>query len=99
MPLDAQGGFLAGTIGGIGWAGAYALAGAVAGAALMLLFTMVLPRIVNRMTPRIDEEKEIARGNRAVAEYFGRIVASAILGMSIVIAAAVLGGILAALHG
>jgi len=26
------------------------------------------------MTPNIDEEKEIARGNRAVAEYFGRVV-------------------------
>jgi hypothetical protein len=34
-----------------------------------------------------------------VAEYFGRVVSAAILGMSIVIAAAVLGGLLAALHG
>jgi len=99
MPMEAQGASLSVALGDIGWAAAYALAGAVAGAALMLLFTFVLPRIVNRMTPNIDEEKEIARGNRAVAEYFGRIVSATILGMSIVVAAAVLGGILAALHG
>jgi uncharacterized membrane protein YjfL (UPF0719 family) len=99
MPAAVQGASLSGAFGDLGWAVAYALAGAVAGAVLMLLCTMILPRIVNRMTPNIDEEKEIARGNRAVAEYFGRIVAATILGMSIVVAAAVLGGILAALHG
>jgi hypothetical protein len=99
MPVEAQGVSLVGAVGGIGWAGVYALAGAVAGAALMLMLTLVLPHIVNRMTPSIDEEKEIARGNRAVAEYFGRIVSAAILGMSVIVAAAVLGGILAALHG
>jgi hypothetical protein len=99
MPMEAQGASLSGALGSIGWAGVYALAGAMAGAALMLLFAVVLPRIVNRVTPNIDEEKEIARGNRAVAEYFGRVVSAAILGMSIVIAAAVLGGLLAALHG
>jgi hypothetical protein len=99
MPMEAQGASLSGALGGIGWAGAYALAGALAGAALMLLFSVVLPRIVNRMTPNIDEEKEIARGNRAVAEYFGRVVSAGIIGMSIIVAAAVLGGLLAALHG
>jgi hypothetical protein len=51
-----------------------------------------------RLTPNIDEEKEIARGNRAVAEYYSRIVAACILGVSMVVAAAVLGGILSALH-
>jgi hypothetical protein len=99
MSIEAQGASLYGALSGIGWAAAYALAGAVAGAALMLLFTFVLPQIVNRMTPNVDEEMEIARGNRAVAEYFGRIVSATILGMSIVVGAAVLGGILAALHG
>ena len=34
----------------------------------------------------------------AVAEYFGRLVGAAILGVSIVMAAAVLGGVMAALH-
>lgn len=99
MPMEAQSASLSGALAGIGWAGAYALAGALAGAALMLLFSMVLPRLVNRMTPNIDEEKEIARGNRAVAEYFGRVVSAGIIGMSIIVAAAVLGGLLAALNG
>jgi uncharacterized membrane protein YjfL (UPF0719 family) len=99
MPMEAQSASLSYALGGIGWAAAYALAGALAGAALMLLFSLVLPRIVNRMTPNIDEEKEIARGNRAVAEYFGRVVSAGIIGMSIIVAAAVLGGLLAALYG
>jgi hypothetical protein len=51
------------------------------------------------MTPAIDEDKEIARGNQAVAEYFGRVVAASILGMSIIVAAAVLGGLISAFHG
>jgi len=50
-----------------------------------------------RLTPNIDEEKEIARGNRAVARYFGRLTAAAIVGISIVIAAAIIGGILFAI--
>jgi hypothetical protein len=50
------------------------------------------------LTPNIDEEKEIARGNTAVAEYYGRVVGACILGLSIVIGAAVLGGLIAALH-
>jgi hypothetical protein len=33
-----------------------------------------------------------------VAEYYGRLVSAAILGMSLVVAAAVLGGVIAALH-
>ena len=99
MPIETQSVSLSGALGGIGWAGTYALAGALAGAVLMLLFSVTLPRIVNRMTPNIDEEKEIARGNQAVAEYFGRVVSAGIIGMSIIVAAAVLGGLLAALHG
>ena len=49
------------------------------------------------MTPAMDEEKEIARGNVAAAEYFGRVVAASILGMSVVAAAAILGAIIAVL--
>ena len=33
-----------------------------------------------------------------MGEYFGRIVAAAIVGMSMIVAAAILGGIIAALH-
>lgn len=83
----------------VGWAVAFAIIGAVVGIVLVLASTLVLPRLIDRMTPDLDEEKEIARGNQAVAEYFGRIVSAAILGVSIVVAAAVLAGILAGLHG
>ena len=83
----------------IGWAVIFAVVGGVVGIVLVLLAALAVPRLIDRLTPNIDEEKEIARGNRAVAEYFGRVVGAAILGVSIVVAAAVLGGILAALHG
>ena len=82
---------------GIGWAAVYAIVGAILGTLLILVCSAFLPRLINKMTPNLDEEKEIARGNQAVAEYFGRIVAAAIIGVSIVVAAAVLGGIIAAL--
>lgn len=82
----------------IGWAVVFATVGALVGIALVLVAAAVLPRLIDRLTPNIDEEKEIARGNTAVGEYFGRVVSASILGMSIVIAAAILGGIMAALH-
>ena len=56
------------------------------------------PKLIERLTPDLDEAKEIARGNQAVADYYGRVVGAAILGVSLVVAAAVLGGTLAALH-
>ena len=83
----------------VAWAIAFALVGAVVGVILVVLCSAFLPRLIDRMTPNIDEEKEIARGNQAVAEYFGRVVSASILGLSIIVAAAVLGGLLAALHG
>ena len=82
----------------IGWAVIFSFVGGVVGIALILLAVMVLPRLIDKLTPNIDEDKEIARGNQAVAEYFGRIAAASIIGVSIVIAAAILGGVLAALQ-
>jgi uncharacterized membrane protein YjfL (UPF0719 family) len=82
----------------IGWAVVFSIVGGVVGVALVLASSLVLPRLIERMTPNLDEEKEIARGNVAVAQYFGRIVAASIIGTSIVIAAAVLGGTIAALY-
>ena len=82
---------------GIGWAVLYAAIGGIIGIALVLGASFFLPHLINRLTPDIDEEKEIARGNVAVAQYFGRVVAASILGVSIVVAAAILGGIIAAL--
>ena len=83
--------------GNIAWAIVFALVGGVVGVALVLAASMVLPRFVERITPNLDEAKQLARGNVAVAEYVGRIIAATIIGMSIVVAAAVLGGIIAAL--
>jgi len=82
----------------IGWAVVFSFVGGIVGVALVMASSLVLPRLIERMTPNIDEEKEIARGNLAVAQYFGRIAAASIIGMSIVVAAAVLGGVIAALH-
>ena len=86
------------TVSNIGWSMIFSLVGGLVGMALVLLASAVVPKMVARLTPNIDEEKEIARGNAAVAEYYGRVVGGCIIGMSIVIAAAVLGGILSALH-
>ena len=86
------------TLQNIGWSVIFVFVGGLTGIALVLVASAFLPRFIERMTPKIDEEKEIARGNVAVAQYFGRIVGASILGVSIVIAAAVLGGIIAALR-
>ncbi|CEG57398.1 DUF350 domain-containing protein [Legionella fallonii] len=83
----------------IGWAISFTLIGALIGTILMISVATILPRIIDRSTPDIDEAKEILRGNEAVAEYFGRVVSATIIGISIIIAASVLGGILAGLHG
>ena len=86
------------TIQNIGWSIVFSLVGGLIGMALVLMASVVVPRLIDRLTPNIDEQKEIVRGNGAVAEYYGRLVAAAILGVSIVVAAAVLGGVMAALH-
>jgi hypothetical protein len=82
----------------IGWSILFAIIGGVVGIGLVLASSMILPKLIERMTPDLDEAKEIARGNVAVAQYFGRVVSASIIGISIVVAAAVLGGILAGLH-
>jgi hypothetical protein len=82
----------------IGWAVIFSLVGGVIGIVLILIATMLLPRLIDKFTPNIDENKEIARGNQAVAEYFGRITAASIIGISIIIAAAILSGVIAGLY-
>ena len=86
------------TVINIAWAVIFALIGGAAGAFLLIWFSSRIPAVFNKITPDMDEGKEILRGNRAVADYFGRIVSAAIVGVSIIIAAAVLGGLIAALH-
>jgi len=86
------------TVSDIGWSMLFSLVGGLVGMALVLMASTLVPKLMNRLTPNIDEEKEIARGNTAVAEYYGRVVGACILGLSIVIGAAVLGGLISALH-
>jgi len=74
---------------------AFTLLAGFLGMFFLLAGVALVPKIVNRLTPNIDEEKEIARGNVAVARYFGGVVQSVIIGMSIIIAAAIISG----LHG
>lgn len=71
----------------------YTILGAFLGICLILISSVLVPKIINRMTPRIDEERELVRGNRAVAEYYGRVIAAVIIGISIVIASAIIAGI------
>lgn len=82
----------------LGFALLFIVLGAIAGIVMVLVASVAVPWILGRITPNMDEAGEIARGNRAVAEYFGRVVGAVILGVSIVVAAAVLGGVIAALH-
>lgn len=82
----------------VGWALVFALIGGAAGSFLLVWLSARIPAVFDKFTPDLDEGKEILRGNRAVADYFGRIVSAAILGVSVIIAAAVLGGLIAALH-
>jgi len=86
------------TVRNIGWSMVFSFIGGLIGMVLVLIASLIVPRLINRLTPDIDEDKEIVRGNTAVAEYYGRIVGAVILGLSIVVAAAVLGGVIAALH-
>jgi uncharacterized membrane protein YjfL (UPF0719 family) len=86
------------TIRNIGWSMVFSFIGGLVGMVLVLLASLIAPGLIDRMTPDIDEHKEIVRGNTAVAEYYGRVVGAVILGLSIVVAAAVLGGVIAALH-
>jgi len=79
-----------------GWAIALMVLGSLIGIALVLLAAAFVPRLLDKLTPTIDEGREIARGNRAVAHYFGLVSGACILGLSLVVAAAVLGGIIAA---
>lgn len=81
----------------LGWAIFFILTGSVIGILLVFAATALLPKILNKLTPSVDEEKEIAKGNVAMAQYFGRITSAGIIGVSVVVAAAVVGGILVAL--
>ncbi len=88
---------MAGVFVNIGWASLFIVITAIVGIILILLSSFVITKMLEKFTPKIDEEKEIARGNVAVAQYFGRISAACIIGVSIIIAAAIIGGIIFAI--
>ncbi len=86
------------TITNILWAVVFSFVGASIGIYLFIKISQKIPKIFDKITPNIDEDKEMIRGNLAVAEYFGKIVSAGIIGISIIIAAAVIAGIIAGLH-
>jgi len=86
------------TVANIGWAMAFALIGGIIGFLMIGAAATFLPHILNKLTPNIDEEREIAMGNRAVAEYFGKIAHAAILGVSILVTAVVVAGLFIAFY-
>ncbi|MBN2143001.1 MAG: hypothetical protein JW774_00100 [Candidatus Aureabacteria bacterium] len=77
----------------IGWAALYAFIGSFLGVCFVFLSASYLPKIINKLTPNLDEEKEIARGNVAVAEYFGRVVSAVTIGVSIIVAVSIFCGL------
>ncbi len=77
------------------WAAVFIQVGAILGVTALLAAASFIPRVVARFTPHLDEEGEIVRGNQAAGTYFGLVVGATILGVSIIIAAAVI----AAIHG
>jgi len=89
---------MSGTVIDMIWTVTFSLLGGLTGAVMFVMLAARLPKIFDALTPNVDEGKEIIRGNRAVAEYFGRLVSAGIIGISVIIAAAVLGGLLTGLR-
>lgn len=74
----------------LGWVMLFALIAGILGSAIVLLLGTFLPKLLNRLTPGIDEEKEIAKGNVAVGTFFGKVVAAGIIGVSVVVASTII---------
>jgi hypothetical protein len=77
-----------------GLAVAYTIIGGLVGVAMMAVAMRIIPGIVDKVTPNIDDEKEMLRGNLAVGTYVGLVTAAAILGLSVVVAAAIMAGLM-----
>ncbi len=72
----------------------YVVFGAFLGVIILGIVSVIIPKIMGKMTPNINEEKEIVRGNVAVATYYGMITQAVIIGISLIIAAAIIAAIL-----
>ena len=70
----------------------YTLVSGLAGLFLMFVATSLIPRMVDRLTPAIDDQNEMLRGNLAVATFTGQVNQAVIIGASIIIAAAIIAG-------
>ena len=73
--------------------------GVLVGLVLVLLSALILPRLLELLTPGWRQAKEEGRSHGANIKYYSAIVAAAIVAAGLVIAAAVLGAILAVLQG
>jgi len=83
---------LEGLIDGVPLTIIYTFVSGLTGIALLLFATYLVPRIVDRLTPAIDDQNEILRGNLAIATYIGKITQAVIVGISVVVAAAIIAG-------
>jgi hypothetical protein len=73
--------------------------GGVVGVVLVLIAALIVPRLIEVLTPDLRRAKALARDSGGSLGYYGPIVAGAIVAVGVVIAAAVLGAILAVLTG
>lgn len=64
---------------------------------LSVIFTSIFLLLIrrgfialNELTPDIDETKEILKGNLAVSQYFGKIISSFVIGVSIILSSIII---------
>jgi len=50
------------TIRNIGWSVVFSVVAGLVGTALVMMASAIIPRLIDRLTPNIDEQREIARG-------------------------------------
>jgi hypothetical protein len=72
----------------------YTILCGILGMCLMGLAAFIIPKIVDRVTPDIDDEKELLRGNVAMGVYTGIITGAVILGIAIIVAASIIAGLM-----
>jgi hypothetical protein len=72
----------------------YSILCGILGICMMGLAAFIIPKIVDKVTPDIDDEKELLRGNVAMGVYTGIITAAVILGISIIVAASIIAGLM-----
>ncbi|MBS3068691.1 DUF350 domain-containing protein [Candidatus Micrarchaeota archaeon] len=74
-------------------ASVWTLFSALLGILIAIVSAVLVPIIVDKLTPDIKEREELKKGNVAVANYMGQIVMGVTIGISIIIAAAIIAGV------